>query len=1357
MADLDPIKVTISAEITDFTTALTQCTQAINSFASSADTSLGQVNTSLASLNTAMSTLSTSTSTAFQQVNTSLASINTSMSTLATSISSANTSITSLNTSIPTLGTTLQNNTTTVNSSASAFSGLSTALSTAGVDTAALDTAMTLASTGGIVALVAVLAGLATAATEASTAFQNASADIQRATGATGDTLNSLNATAETLFTTLPTDLGTITTVLDNLHTRLGTTGDDLTALSTIFINLGIVTNSDPGNLSYNIGKLMEQFKTVNSQDITTNLKEMETVVTHTGTSITDLTSGMISIGPVAQEMGLTFDQTAALVGTLQQHGVEATTAMSALRFLMKQMSSQDIKDFSGEFAFLVEKIKDEPDAAKAAGEALAYFGTRGQVMFTAIRSGGLDLQSLLDIMHNAPVDINALATSTETLAQSFTKLKNAIVDAISAIGLTGALQSAIQGITTVVKGGADAWAGVLNPFEARLSDFNKGQQAIATPPAPLAALAPTLSTTPPAAAADGMGITPSDQGLKSAADLKAGREAAKEALKEANAEMKQAKDYSDELDKSWKLLGAEAGPADQAFKIQNAFSQLNKEYGNSELFTDALTVAHYNMGLKMDELAAKVSPLDVAMKALGATASDVATNKITELNKAWDIVKTQFDAGKATVGDLENAFLDLGDSITKESEKADPVFKAMANIGLQGDPAGRIQKISDSMTVLAAELDAGTISQDTYDAAAIKAQADIATITTSTSGYETALKALGVTSDYVAQTNMQSLLDKQKAIEDAYSSGNISQNDYTNGMVAVQAQIDKATTSMNTYDQALAAVGQLSEDSAQNQLDTLNQKLVTLSNASDGSTTSLNNLAVAQLAASTQANTLNSDLNPLNTVLKDLGETTMVTGATNAANLTTALATLTSNTNTLSSAMGPSALQLTIDSVNQKIADANTAASGLGTAYSDLNTKSTAQWAAIQKTNSDSIAAILADTNAAGDPNTGTLITAWTGYWTQQLKVDSATNLSMVANDKAMLTSLQTQESLAIDASSGTLTGMWSNYYAGITSAEKTFSTTVATDLFDGKGSLFSRLGDAFVTLGKNIATAFATDAIDAFVKYVTANLINGTLFPSLTKLFTDLGGTISGVFSKITSQFSGLASQLGGSGGGGIAGGAGQLPLASIPGAMPGLDLSGGLAGTLPDASQLPLADLGSSMPGIGSALDLSGGVASAGSGIMSGVSGAISGISGLLTGGIGAVVGSAISAVTSIVLQHQQDKIFENMQSDMDLLRERLVDSHWMEDYRDWMESFLWNKQLVALVDIWSVLSSIHDYNKDWIYDQGISIIKTSLADINTSIQALGRPNVVNISITGTDPVTVMNMLNDELQAAGYKLAS
>ena len=466
--------------------------------------------------------------------------------------------------------------------------------------------------------------------------------------------------------------------------------------------------------------------------------------------------------------------------------------------------------------------------------------------------------------------------------------------------------------------------------------------------------------------------------------------------------------------------------------------------------------------------------------------------------------------------------------------------------------------------------------------------------------------------------------------------------------------------------------------------------------------------------------------------------------------------------------------IQQTQDAYDQIVQTTSGHLDQINAAYAQLGLKTAAQLQTQVTNNAAALDTILADTNST----TTQQLQAEIAYYKSVLALDQQTNSSMVSNDQAALAALEAQLNNAAGPS-GLMTQTWDSFWKDIQGQEKQFGSVIANDLFSGSGSVLQRLGAAFQTIGEDIAKSMITAPIQTLVDYISKNLINGTLFSQLGSLFTSFGTTVSNVFGGIQQDFQNLVNWIGGGSG---VGATGQTPGISLPGvgsiipgssstgsidvtggglagAGTGADSTAGLGGLAGDAGDAGDAGLSASIGDAGDA-----GLGDVTSSLSGSFSSAFSSIAGAITGAIGGIIGGAISAITTVIEAHDQDKIFENIQTDTDLLRQYAGPGGWMPAYRDWTMNWLWADLLPALVAIDTNAFNLLQFTETWVVDNCLQPMQKSLASLDTNVAKLASQtwtmtNNWSVSIDDVNSMAtdIAQAILTQLQLAGLKVAS
>jgi hypothetical protein len=261
--------------------------------------------------------------------------------------------------------------------------------------------------------------------------FDEVSDKLAIKTGATGANLTALNDTIKGLAPTTASSISAIGDVVGSVSQGLGLTGDQLAAVSKNILDLNRMTGQD-----INVRELGKAFRAfgVDAGDQVGTLDQLLQASQSTGLDINSLIGTVTKAGPALREFGLSFGQSAALVGTFEQAGLDADTALGGLRVALKNVA-KDGKDPRTAIQGTVTDIKAlidsgrEADAITLAG---SVFGKSYLPFFDAIKRGDLDVNALNKTLTDNGQTIQGLAANTGDWSEKWQMVKNSVETAIS-------------------------------------------------------------------------------------------------------------------------------------------------------------------------------------------------------------------------------------------------------------------------------------------------------------------------------------------------------------------------------------------------------------------------------------------------------------------------------------------------------------------------------------------------------------------------------------------------------------------------------------------------------------------------------------------------------------------------------------------------------------------------------------------------------------------------------------------------------------------------------------------------------------------------------------------------------------
>jgi len=238
--------------------------------------------------------------------------------------------------------------------------------------------------------------------------FDAAYDKIRVGTGATGDALEGLQDDFKSVFKSVPTDMGSASTAIADLNTRLGLTGKPLQDLSRQFLELSRITGADLGT---NITTVTRAFGdwSIATEDQAATLDTLFRVSQATGPSVDALAAKVVQFGAPMRQMGFSFEETAVLMGQFEKQGVNTELVMGSLRIAIGKFAKDGIPMRKG-LEDTIKKIQELGPSAESTALAMETFGARaGADMADTILSGKFAIDEWVD----------SIAASDETIMKA--------------------------------------------------------------------------------------------------------------------------------------------------------------------------------------------------------------------------------------------------------------------------------------------------------------------------------------------------------------------------------------------------------------------------------------------------------------------------------------------------------------------------------------------------------------------------------------------------------------------------------------------------------------------------------------------------------------------------------------------------------------------------------------------------------------------------------------------------------------------------------------------------------------------------------------------------------------------------
>lgn len=298
---------------------------------------------------------------------------------------------------------------------------------------------------------------------EVGSIFDDVSDTIRTGTGATGDALKGLEKVAKSVGTSVPADFSKIGTVVADLNTRTGLSGKTLEKVSKQYLEAGRILGQD-----VDINTTTAAFNAFNIKgaDVAKGMDSLFRVSQATGLGMNELAKSVQTAAPAMKNLGFSFEDTAALAGSLDKAGLNTQQVLMSMSKGMVTLA-KDGEEPQAAFRRVTEELQTfvkNGDTAAALDLAGKVFGTRGASQFVgALQSGTLNMKDLMGATGATTDTILGVGEETADFAERVKVLGNTALVALEPLGsaVFNALGNAAKAVTPMVAKLGEFIAGV--------------------------------------------------------------------------------------------------------------------------------------------------------------------------------------------------------------------------------------------------------------------------------------------------------------------------------------------------------------------------------------------------------------------------------------------------------------------------------------------------------------------------------------------------------------------------------------------------------------------------------------------------------------------------------------------------------------------------------------------------------------------------------------------------------------------------------------------------------------------------------------------------------------------------------
>ena len=276
--------------------------------------------------------------------------------------------------------------------------------------------------------------------------FDQAQANLASVLGVTRDEMSGLTEMAKKLGATTKFTASEVSE-LQLEFAKLGFTQKEIEGVTEATLQLAAASGTDLGNAASITGSTIRAF----GLDVSETQRVVDVMAKSFSASSLDINkfqTAMGNVAPVAASAGLTVEETTAMLGTLTDAGIDASTAGTGLRNVFLELSKTGMT--------FEEAMNQISSASDKNAVSLSLFGKRGATIGTILANSGSQIELLTDRLNNAGGAAQEMADKQlDTLQGSIQLLNSAweglILKMSETSDGTGKLKTAIDLLTTAI------------------------------------------------------------------------------------------------------------------------------------------------------------------------------------------------------------------------------------------------------------------------------------------------------------------------------------------------------------------------------------------------------------------------------------------------------------------------------------------------------------------------------------------------------------------------------------------------------------------------------------------------------------------------------------------------------------------------------------------------------------------------------------------------------------------------------------------------------------------------------------------------------------------------------------------
>ena len=253
--------------------------------------------------------------------------------------------------------------------------------------------------------------------------FNEVTRIISVGTGAVGGDLAALEQSFRDVARSVPNAFAEVATVIAELDTRTDLAGDGLEAMAEQLLTLARLTGGDVLTTTREVTRLFNRFG-LSADDASDMLDVLFRASQASGAGVEQLAADVTKNAGALGAMGLSLEESIALIALFEREGVRTRTMVSALQTGFLKLTKDGAKPLNEALADTFTELQTL-DREAAIAKGLEIFGTSALELVDAVRDGRLSIEDFTSQIVDGQSNILETAEATDGWRVKLDELKN--------------------------------------------------------------------------------------------------------------------------------------------------------------------------------------------------------------------------------------------------------------------------------------------------------------------------------------------------------------------------------------------------------------------------------------------------------------------------------------------------------------------------------------------------------------------------------------------------------------------------------------------------------------------------------------------------------------------------------------------------------------------------------------------------------------------------------------------------------------------------------------------------------------------------------------------------------------------